>query len=209
MSQEIERLPLFPLNAVLFPQGRMSLKIFEVRYLDMIAQCMQQDRNFGICLIEHGKEVGEAATPHKVGVEARIIDWDMNTPNLLGLTVRGVRRFRVLEQVVEESGLVTGIVQWFDEPAEQEPVSEAHQDMIPLLTMVINDAGQQVIAPPYRLEDAAWVGYRYAEILPIPPLARLRLLELEDADLRLAIIREYLVEHKLLNNKEDMAEDAE
>lgn len=197
MTQPPERLPLFPLNAVLFPQGRMNLKVFEVRYLDMIARCMKSDSNFGICLIEQGSEVGAPATPHTVGVEAKIIDWDMSTPNLLGLTVRGTRRFRILEQVTTDDGLITGIVQWFDEP-DDEPVSEHHQDMLPLLGMIINDAGQQVIAKPYRLDDSAWVGYRYAEILPIPPLARQRLLELEDADLRLAIIREYLVEHKLL-----------
>jgi len=202
MHQEPERLPLFPLNAVLFPQSRMNLKVFEVRYLDMIAQCMKNERNFGICLIEHGNEVGAPATPHTVGVEARIVDWDMNTPNLLGLTVRGVRRFRVLEQVTDNSGLITGIVQWFDEAAD-ETVSEEHQDMLPLLQMIIKDAGQQIIPQPYLLDSAAWVGYRYAEILPIQPLARQRLLELEDADLRLAIIHEYLFEHKLLSTKED------
>ncbi|MBK9219171.1 MAG: LON peptidase substrate-binding domain-containing protein [Uliginosibacterium sp.] len=202
MSQPPERLPLFPLNAVLFPQGRMNLKVFEARYLDMIARCMKSDSNFGICLIEQGNEVGEPASPHKVGVEARIVDWDMSTPNLLGLTVRGARRFRVLEQVPDSNGLITGIVQWFDEPAS-EPVSAPHQGMLPLLNLVIGEAGQQVIAQPYRLDDAAWVGYRYAEILPVPALARQRLLELEDADLRLAIIHEYLLEHKLLQESAD------
>jgi Lon protease-like protein len=75
--------------------------------------------------------------------------------------------------------------------------------MLPLLNLVIGEAGQQVIAQPYRLDDAAWVGYRYAEILPVPALARQRLLELEDADLRLAIIHEYLLEHKLLQESAD------
>lgn len=197
MSHTPERLPLFPLNAVLFPQSRMHLKVFEARYLDMIARCMKSETNFGICLIEQGNEVGAPAVPHKVGVEARIVDWDMSTPNLLGLTVRGGRRFHLLEQVTGDDGLITGIVQWFDE-APDEMVSETHQSMLPLLAVIIKDAGQQIIPQPYRLDDAAWVGYRYAEILPIPPLARQRLLELEDADLRLAIIHEYLVEHKLL-----------
>jgi Lon protease-like protein len=202
MSLPPERLPLFPLNAVLFPQGRMTLKIFEVRYLDMIARCMKTESPFGICLIEQGNEVGEPASPHKVGVEAKIVDWDMSTPNLLGLTVRGGRRFRVLEQVADTSGLITGIVQWFEEPPD-EPVSPDHQGLLPLLKLIIGDAGQHVIPLPHRVDDAAWVGYRYAEVLPVPPLARQRLLELEDADLRLAIIHEYLVEHKLIQDAED------
>ncbi|MET7013050.1 LON peptidase substrate-binding domain-containing protein [Uliginosibacterium flavum] len=198
MSEPV-RLPLFPLNAVLFPLGRMGLRIFEVRYLDMIARCMKADAPFGICLIAEGEEVGTPAIPHKIGTEARIVDWDMSEPGILGLTVRGGRRFRVLEQVEEEPGTITGIVQWFDEPPA-EAVSEDHAALLPLLKVVIADAGEKVIARPWALDDADWVGYRYAEILPIPKIARQRLLELEDADLRLAIIHEYLVEHGLLKD---------
>jgi Lon protease-like protein len=51
------------------------------------------------------------------------------------------------------------------------------------------------------LGDSSWVGYRYAELLPIPPLARQRLLELEDAELRLTIIQAYLREHKVLKTR--------
>ncbi|MDP5239397.1 LON peptidase substrate-binding domain-containing protein [Uliginosibacterium sp. 31-16] len=198
MSEPL-RLPLFPLNCVLFPHGRLNLRIFEVRYLDMIAGCMKADAPFGVCLIVEGEEVGTPAVPHLVGCEARIVDWDMSEPGILGLTVRGGRRFRVLEQGADEHGVITGIVQWFDEPAG-EAVSADHEAMLPLLQMVLQDAGEKVIPRPYALGDAAWVGYRYAEILPIPNLARQRLLELEDADLRLAIIHEYLVEHELLKD---------
>ena len=83
MSEPL-RLPLFPLNSVLFPQGRLSLRIFEVRYLDMIATCMKANAAFGICLIAEGEEVGTPAVPHKVGCEARIVDWDMSEPGILG-----------------------------------------------------------------------------------------------------------------------------
>ena len=71
------RLPIFPLGNVLLPHGRMKLRIFEARYMDMIASCMQAHRAFGICLIKQGSEVGEAAEPHTVGVEAHLSDWDM------------------------------------------------------------------------------------------------------------------------------------
>lgn len=194
---EPERLPLFPLHSVLFPQGRMTLRIFEARYLDMIGRCMKAEAPFGICLIAEGEEVGSPALPHKVGTEARIVDWDMSEPGILGLTVRGGRRFRILEQVAAEDGLLTGIVSWFDE-AEPAPPESEHQALLPLLRVVLNDAGETRIPRPHALDDAAWVGYRYAEILPIQPLARQRLLELEDAELRLAIISEYLSQQGLL-----------
>jgi uncharacterized protein len=193
-------LPLFPLNSVLFPQGRMNLRIFEARYMDMIAQCMKSDSSFGVCLIERGEEVGSAAVPHLAGTEARIVDWDMREPGMLQITIRGGRRFRVLEHSVDKQARVLGMVSWIDEPATQ-PVSTQHQALLPLLQAVITDAGEEVIPRPHALDDAAWVGYRYAEILPIPNLARQRLLELEDTDLRLAIVHEYLLEHHLL--KED------
>ena len=52
------------------------------------------------------------------------------------------------------------------------------------------------------IDDPTWVGYRLAEVLPIPFKARQRLLELDDAVLRLEIIYSYLEQHKLLGGLE-------
>ena len=71
------RLPLFPLNTVLFPDGLLPLRVFEARYMDMVTRCMREQSGFGVCLIAAGQEVGEAAVPHPVGTEARIEHWDM------------------------------------------------------------------------------------------------------------------------------------
>lgn len=192
-----DALPIFPLNNVLFPQGRMDLRIFEARYMDLIARCMQMEKNFGICLIEEGQEVGKPAAPHKVGVEARIIDWDMNEPGLLGITVRGLRRFRIAQYEANEQGQIMAAIDWLPEPAV-EPVREARAGILPLLQIVVADAGAKMIPPPHHFDDTTWVGYRYAEFLPIPPLARQRLLELDDADLRLSIIQKFLIDRGLM-----------
>lgn len=192
-----EPLPLLPLHHVVFPHERITLKIVEARHLDMIAQCMKADAPFGICLIAKDGEADAPALLHLVGTEARIVDWDMREPGVLGLTVRGNRRFRMLGQETDEQGRITANVEWFEEAAAG-PVAPEHQDLLPLLQAILADTRKPQIPRPHRLDDAAWVGYRYAEILPIPPLARQRLLELEDPELRLAIIHAYLVEHKLL-----------
>jgi Lon protease-like protein len=191
-----EILPIFPLGNVLLPQGRMKLRIFEARYMDMIAACMQATRPFGICLIEQGSEVGEAAQPHLVGVEANVIDWDMAQQGMLGITVSGGRRFRIAEYWVTPGNTVEASVDWLPEPDAAVPTQYA--SMQALLQLAAADKGQEVIAAPYRFDDANWVGHRFTEILPIPPLARLRLLELEDPMLRLSIIFQYLSDHKLL-----------
>ncbi|MCH8177573.1 MAG: LON peptidase substrate-binding domain-containing protein, partial [Proteobacteria bacterium] len=49
-------LPLFPLKTVLLPSNKLRLKIFEPRYLHMIARCMREESKFGIVLIYQGEE---------------------------------------------------------------------------------------------------------------------------------------------------------
>ncbi|MFT3735091.1 MAG: hypothetical protein QM776_08705 [Rhodocyclaceae bacterium] len=67
-----------------------------------------------------------------------------------------------------------------------------------LLRLIAADKGREVIAEPHAFDEANWLAFRFAEILPIPPLARLKLLELDDADMRLTIIHQYLQEHGLI-----------
>ena len=64
------QLPLFPLGTVLFPGGRLSLRIFEPRYLDLIRDCTRSSSGFGVCLILEGSEVGAPAVPAALGCEA-------------------------------------------------------------------------------------------------------------------------------------------
>ncbi len=66
-------LALFPLHAVLFPGGRLALRVFEKRYRDMVSACLKREDVFGVCLIRAGREVGAAAEPYPVGTTARIL----------------------------------------------------------------------------------------------------------------------------------------
>lgn len=191
-----DSLPIFPLGNVLHPDGRMKLRIFEARYMDMIGACMREDSSFGICLIEQGKEVGEAATPYPVGVEARVVDWDMEQAGLLHITLRGARRFRIREHHVTPAHTVVASVDWL--PVTPGKVLPKFAAMQSLLRLIAADKGTGVIAEPHAFDEANWLAFRFAEILPIPPLARLRLLELDDADMRLGIIHQYLLEHGLI-----------
>jgi Lon protease-like protein len=59
-----ESVPIFPLQAVLFPEMLLPLRIFEVRYMDMAKECLREKRPFGVCLIREGEEVGTPAVPH-------------------------------------------------------------------------------------------------------------------------------------------------
>jgi len=189
-------LPLFPLNTVLFPEGRLPLRVFEARYMDMVSRCLRSGDPFGVCAIASGKEVGEPALPRLVGTEARIENCDMSEPGILNIVTRGERRFRILDHEVQADGLLTGSVEWLPEIAH-EPVPEAQAELVPLLAGILGELGERV-ARPHRLDDAAWVGARYSELLPIPVAAQQALLELDDVVSRLEIIQTYLKQHRLL-----------
>lgn len=196
-EQTVE-IPLFPLSTVLFPDGVLPLKLFETRYLDMAARCMRRSAPFGVCLIRAGGEVGAPAEPYRMGVIARITGWDMDKPGLLFITARGGERFRIIDKRVNPDRLQTARIELLPEPPVQ-AVPERLQNVLPLLRAVVADAGDEAFPTPHRFDDATWVGYRLAEILPIPMLARQRLLELDDPLSRLEIIQAYLRQHKLLD----------
>ncbi len=210
---------LFPLKAVLFPDGALALKVFEARYLDMVAACMKAEEAFGVCLIARGSEVGTAA-PHPVGTLARIVAWhtvekegaererseersegkkeegsESGTPNLLYLEVRGGRRFRILEQRAEANGLLRAEVEFL--PEHDAPIPPPQERLLPLLREVAASGGTP-IPEPHRWESAAWVGYRFCEIVPVQALAKQKLLELDDPVSRLEILDRYLEQHGLV-----------
>lgn len=195
MAEPVE-LPLFPLNTVLFPGGYLPLRIFETRYMDMVGRAMRSGSGFGVCLIAAGGEVGETAVPRLVGTEALIETWDMDQPGLLHIGVGGRRRFAVVDHQVEADGLLTGQVRWLDDPPAV-AVPAAQEELVALLRRIANDH-PTVLPGAHHFDDAAWVGARLAEVLPIPLDAKQALLELTDWVSRLEIIQRFLRQRGVL-----------
>lgn len=180
-------IPLFPLNTVLFPAGRLALRIFEARYLDMVRDCMREARGFGVVLIREGVEAGGPAQTFDVGTLARIVDFDQLSDGLLGITALGERRFRILKHGVQQDGLRTASVEWLDETPAASDVAglESYRHLLTSLLPELGDlyAG---VAPP--LSDSAWVVARLFEILPLPLADKQQALEL-DAARRVDLLR--------------------
>ncbi|HEX7370993.1 MAG TPA: LON peptidase substrate-binding domain-containing protein [Rhodanobacteraceae bacterium] len=183
-------IPLFPLNAVLFPGSTLGLRIFEARYLDMLRECARHDGAFGVCLIMQGQEAGEPALPAAIGTLAHIADFDTLPDGVLGITVTGGSRFRVQKSRIRSNGLVIGeIRRWPDEPEVPVPVEFA------LLPAILERLAEQAglswrNGPRERYDDASWVGFRLAELLPLGDNERQHLLELTDPMERLAALRD-------------------
>ena len=195
---EMLDIPIFPLNTVLFPGGVQPLKIFEQRYLDMAAACMKDTSPFGICLIDKGNEVGEAATPHVLGTLASIADWEMEQLGILLVTTRGGRRFRIIDSHVDDDKLLRAKVELLPEPGAVALPPERRR-LLPLLRRVVADLGAERIPEPHDYDNALWVGYRITEVLPIQNLAKQKLLELDDPLARLEILEKFLDQRQLLD----------
>lgn len=191
-----QEIPLFPLNAVLFPDGFLPLRVFEQRYMEMVTHCLRDNTTFGICLIASGQEVGKPAVPHDIGTIARIGDWDMQQLGVLNVKVHGVQRFRILERRSEDSGLQHARIELIDNEVPM-PLPAALTRMQPLMRVILADAGEAV-PPPHNIGDAVWLGNRYAELLPISLMAKQKLMEIDDTLLRVETIHEYLEQKGLL-----------
>jgi Lon protease-like protein len=197
-SAEFEpfELPLFPLNTLLFPRGMLPLRVFEQRYIDMTKACLRDDAPFGVCYIKEGGEVGAPATPHEVGCLAKITDWDMQQLGVLNLKAVGQRRFRVLETRVEPNGLVVAKARLLPlEPAM--PLPPEHAVCAAVLKEIIARVGEEKFEPPLDYDDAVWVGYRLAEVLPIKLSAKQNMLEMNDTIVRLEVLHRFLTQQGL------------
>lgn len=185
-------LPLFPLATVLYPGAPLSLRIFEPRYLDMVRDCTRQGTGFGVCLILDGFEVGDPALPAAVGTVATITDFHTTEEGLLGVVARGGARFRVERTRVRADGLLRGEVQlWPDEPPlEVPPEFGLLQTILERLVETLGPHWRD--APRSAYDDASWLGFRMAELLPLTNSERQRLLELDDPVQRLAELRDIL-----------------
>ena len=109
----MSELPLFPLQTVLLPDGRLALRVFEPRYLDMVARCLRGENRFGVIAIREGAEVG-AATTYDSGTSAEIVDWHQEQGGLLGILAAGRTAFRLVATRREVDGLYVGEVAWLD-----------------------------------------------------------------------------------------------
>ena len=182
---ELDSLGLFPLHSVLVPGAVLGLRVFEPRYLDLVRDCSRDGGGFGICLILSGEETGEVATPAAFGTEALIEDFGTDDKGLLTLRVRGRRRFRVQRTRVRDNGLVVAEVDW-REPDPDDEVRPEHALLAMLLQRILEQAGgEHADAPPARFDDAAWVGWRLAVLLPLADLQRQTLLQEDDPHARL------------------------
>ena len=184
MDADSSVIALFPLHTVLFPGGPLPLRIFETRYTDMVRRCMREQQPFGVVLIQEGDEAGPVATTATVGCSARIVDFYTLKDGFLGISCVGDRKFRVLRVWRAPDGLNMGEVTWLEaEPAHALP--EEYERLGDTVRRAVDELSQQYQHVEKHFDDAAWVGARLTELLPIELNDKQVLLELDDPIARL------------------------
>lgn len=184
--------PLFPLSTVLYPGGTLALRIFEPRYLAMVRDCSRDGRPFGVTLLLRGRESGEAASALAIGTLAQIVDFYTMPDGLLGIRCSGAQRFHVDHAHARHDGLMIGrLTLWPDEP--RLPLPPEYFLLARLAQGLVENLIEGAPEPTKaELDDASWVSFRLAELLPFALGEKQQLLELTDARERLQRIVEAL-----------------
>jgi uncharacterized protein len=189
-----ELLALFPLHTVLFPGMPLPLHIFEERYKLMIGRCIEEERPFGVVLIQSGPEVGGPAVPHMAGTTAHIASVKRADDGRMNLIAIGQERFRIVEIVRHEPYLIARAEPLGDEaPSAEAPVLAV--EVRALLATYLRDLFALLEQPEEELEIPAEPGRLSmvaAAVMQIPMSERQALLEMTDVCVRLLQEKEWL-----------------
>lgn len=197
----LQSLPLFPLSAVLFPDGLLSLRVFEVRYLDMMSKCRKAGAPFGVVSLTQGNEVrqpGSTEAFSRVGTLASIHEFEQPQPGLMLVRATGAQRFRITSSDQLKHGLWVADVERLPAdmavpiPDDLQPTADALQRLIQSLQLKPGQTGQTPLMPPWKLDDCGWVANRWCELLPLPVALKQRLMELDNPLVRLELVSDVL-----------------
>ena len=194
--KDIHELPLFPLGTVLFPGGVLPLRIFEPRYLDMIANCMRDSLPFGVVLLRRGGEVmsdaqGSEVEFYDVGTEARVVDFSQTEKGILAVVASGERRFVVDRVESASDGLMIGHVSLLVDECDSE-ITEEDRELLKVLIELMKHPLVQELKLDVDLTKAQSVSYRLSDLLPVAPAEKQKLLEMNSAKERLSRLRKII-----------------
>ena len=207
-SLTLQSLPLFPLGAVLFPDGVLTLRIFEVRYLDMIGRCHKAGAPFGVVLLTQGTEVrrpGSTEAFSHVGTLATISEIETPRPGLMMIRASGAQRFRIQASDQLKHGLWVANVERLDAdmtvaiPDDLKNTAQALAKLIESLQQKAESPARMPLQGPWRLNDCGWVANRWCELLPLPIQLKQQLMELNNPLVRLELVSDVLARTGIAN----------
>jgi Lon protease-like protein len=193
-------LPLFPLSLVICPEGLLPLRIFEVRYLDMVRNCLRNKSSFAVVtVLPEGETDPQGNFPSaNIGTLVDIVDADVTTVGLMMIRCVGQRRVKVESFTQQKDGLLIGEVNDIPNDLELPIPEDLQMTSIGLQRLLESLLEENIptenlpVIEPYKLEDASWVANRWVELLDLPLLQKQRLMQLDSPILRLELIHDIL-----------------
>ena len=187
------QMPLFPLNALLCPQGRIPLRLFEPRYLDMASQCLRSDTGFIVVLLREGEDGDASETAfYDVGTLATIVDFGPSPQRgILDITVEGQYRADILSTARQENGLWLGEISRATEE-HFVAVPDRYKDLKAVLQALIKHPLVKALNMDINFQDGRQLGWRLTELLPFGNKQKQYLFELDDPLVRLDKIADKL-----------------
>ena len=181
-------IPLFPLKTVLLPGNKLTLKIFEPRYQDMVAGCMRDETEFGVILIFKGEETNIDSDIYTIGTTATICDWEHRADGLLGITALGMERFEIKSSRTQTDGLTLADIEILEDRNTRE-IPEQYYYMQELLDHISAQAGK------IRKQDQGFseILYQLIYLLPLEANLKQRLLEIPQCGDRAVILHAELI----------------
>jgi uncharacterized protein len=197
----LNNLPLFPLGSVLYPGSVLPLRIFEVRYLDMIRRCIENGAPFGIVSLQQGQEVakpGQSEAFAQVGTLATITHHESPQPGLRMIRCLGQQRFRTSRTERLKHGLWVADVSYLPEDSVVSVPQElaSCRSLLESVLARMPEGTQADLFPgeasDAKLSDCSWLANRWCQLLPLPLEMKQRLLELDSPLIRLELVSDLL-----------------
>lgn len=180
VAMQKSHLPLFPLSTHLLPGGRMSLRIFEPRYIRMVKESCANSTGFVMCMLNANgdKECNKHIYP--IGTYAKIIDFDLLDDGLLGVKVEGVFSVVVSDITTENDGLrvgnCTAVEPWCCDVALEQitPIDLRLKEIFERYSDI-----SELYETTY-FDDPIWIMHRWLELLPVDACQKQHFLEQKD-----------------------------
>lgn len=174
--------PLFPLNINVLPGALLPLQIFEPRYIDMVRKCLGNSEGFCVVLAKQGYD-DKTGLPshHNIATYVEIVDFDQLDNGLLGITVRGKDKIKVQEKWKEDDDLLVGKVLKIEELDEDLSKEPKYRDMWNMVEEITNHPEIKKLELDLDTTSSSSVCYILASVLPIQPIEKQTILELDSS----------------------------
>ncbi len=195
-------MPMFPLNAVIYPGVSVPLHVFEDRYRALVHHLLRVedpiDRVFGSVAIREGYEVGEHGTQSlfRIGCRVRMTQVQAHPDGTFDLVAVGLDRIR-LDRLETGSQFPVGHVELIDDDRARRPrpVAESVTELARATFGAYRFALSELRSDPFSgplPRDAEFLSWTLAACAPLPLSDRQALLETEDAAERLIMVTDLL-----------------